>query len=61
MDNEVQIAIDFLVEYSLMRKFCLNRSECKGCPYRPYKVCQQMEPADVIELVGSTLLPYRST
>lgn len=59
-DEAIQVAIDFIVGYSEMRQICKGRTICNGCVYRPYLLCDIMEPGEAIDLVGSYLIPFRT-
>lgn len=33
-----------------MRLFCLDRSTCKGCPYRKHTVCNKKTTEEIMEI-----------
>jgi hypothetical protein len=51
----VEHGIAFVVRYADMHRFCMNRSDCLGCPYFKRKVCDKMSFEEAIYMAADYL------
>lgn len=60
IDETTYLAMKLLVLHIKMRRFCLDRSTCNGCPFRPGLICQRQSTETVINKVVSVFEPTLS-
>ena len=52
MTEKVLYAMRLAVEFERMKRFCDNRTTCKGCPYWKLKACNLISTDTVMEKVA---------
>jgi hypothetical protein len=55
------LAMQAVVEYARMRRFCMSRTQCKGCPYHLTMGCASPTTEGLLFIVARVFEEYMIT